>query len=144
MANFVVRGCLPSPQIDVVVASPETGSPMRSTTYRGLVDVSVDTNKGPTLTAGMAQWFLPDSLPYQRAVLTAAASASCTVVPVGQTPIVADVRALIDSAAATFADDPGGGGVARLLVAAGLQTTNLLETFTVRLSYEVTAITAHS
>jgi len=29
-------------------------------------------------------------------------------------------------------------------VAAGLQTTNLLETFTVRLSYEVTAITAHS
>jgi hypothetical protein len=59
------------------------------------------------------------------------------------TPIVAEVRALIDTVAARFEDDPGGEGVARLVVTVGLQTTNLLESFTVRLSYEVTAVVPH-
>jgi len=132
-----------SPQIDVVVASPETGAPIRLTTYRGLVDVSVDTNKGPTLTQGPVQWWVPDSLPYRREDLTLGSAAACTVAPVGLTPIVAEVRALIDTVAASFEDDPGGEGVARLVVTVGLQTTNLLESFTVRRGYEVTAVVPH-
>ena len=143
MATFVVRTCAPSPLVDIVAASPETGAPIRLTTYHGLVDVSVDTNKGPTLTQGPVQWFLPDSLSYRRQDLAAGSSAACMVVPVGQTPIVAEVRALIDSAAASFEDDPNAEGAARLLLTAGLQTTNLLETFTVRLSYEVTTVVPH-
>jgi hypothetical protein len=59
MANFVVRSCTPNPHIDVAVASPETAAPMRSTTNRGVVDVSVDTNRGPTSTEGTVQWFCP-------------------------------------------------------------------------------------
>lgn len=66
-----------------------------------------------------------------------------SVAPVGLTPIVAEVRALIDTVAASFEDDPGGEGVARLVVTVGLQTTNLLESFTVRLGYEVTAVVPH-
>jgi hypothetical protein len=111
MAKFLARSCTPSPQIDVVVASPETGAPIRSTTYRGLVDVSVDTNKGPTLTQGAVQWFVPDSLSYRREDLTSGSSTAGTVAPVGLTPIVADVRALIDSVAASFEDDPRGEGL---------------------------------
>jgi hypothetical protein len=138
MASFVVRSCAPSPLVDVVAASPDTGASVRLTSYRGLVDVSVDTNQGPTLTQGPVQWVLPDSLGYRREELTAGAAATCSVAPVGTTPIVADVRVLVDSAVAEFADDQD--GAARLLVTVALQTTNLLETFTVRLSYEVTAV----
>jgi len=143
MANFVVRSCTPGPPIDVVAASAETGAPIRSTTYRGLVDVSVDTNKGPTLTQGTAQWWVPDSLSYRREDLTAGSVAACTVAPVGVTPLVADVRALIDSVGASFEDDPGADRGARLVVTVGLQTTNLLESFTLRLSYDVVAVVPH-
>ena len=143
MANFLVRSCTPGPPIDVVAASAETGAPIRSTTYRGLVDVSVDTNKGPTITQGPVQWWVPDSLAYRREDLTAGSVAACTVTPVGVTPLVADVRAFIDSVAASFEDDPGGQGGARLVATVGLQTTNLLETFTLRLSYEVIVVVPH-
>jgi hypothetical protein len=86
---------------------------------------------------------LPDSLAYRRETLTTDASAACTVVPVGQTPIVADVRALTEGAVASFQDDPRDAAVARLLLTVGLTTTNLLETFAVRLSYEVAAFVPH-
>lgn len=143
MANFLVRSCTPGQPIDVVAASPDTGAPIRSTTYRGLVDVSVDTNKGPTLTQGTVQWWVPDSLSYRREDLTTGSVAACTVTPVGVTPLVAEVRALIDTVAASFEDDPGGAGGARLVVTVGLQTTNLLESFTLRLSYEAVSVVAH-
>ncbi len=142
MASFVVRSCAPGPLVDVVAASPETGAPVRLTSYRGLVDVSVDTNQGPTLTQGPVQWVLPDSLSYGPEHLAGGAAATCTVAPVGTTPIVADVRVLVDSAGAAFAEDSG--GAARLLVTVGLQATNLLEKFTVRLSYDVTAVVPHT
>src|SRR5580704_5381598 len=126
MANFVVRGCNPSPRIDVVVASPDSGIALHSTEYRGLLDVSVDTNQGPTQTEGSFQVFVPDSLPYPRADLTSEACAACTVVPVGHTPLVADVRAIVDTATASFVDDPTQPGVAWLQLTVGLRALQLL------------------
>ena len=102
----------PSPVVDVVVTSP-TGGTLRSTTYRGLLDVSVDTNSGPTLTEGPVQFILPDSLPYPQAQVSSGASLSCSAAPVGFTPIGSDVRTVIAGVAAAFAEDPRNAGAAR-------------------------------
>jgi hypothetical protein len=109
MANFVAKYCAPSPVVDVVVTSP-TGGALRSTTYRGLLDVSVDTNSGPTLTEGPVQFILPDSLPYPQAQVSSGASLSCSAAPVGFTPIGADVRTVIAGVAAAFVADPRNAG----------------------------------
>ncbi len=142
MANFVAKYCAPSPVVDVVVTSP-TGGTLRSTTYRGLLDVSVDTNSGPTLTEGPVQFILPDSLPYPQAQVSSGASLSCSAAPVGFTPIGADVRTVIAGVAAAFAEDPRNAGAAAVQLSVQLQTTNLLESYTTRLAYEVTATVPH-
>jgi hypothetical protein len=106
------------------------------------VAVSVDTNEGPALTEGLAQWFLPDRIGYRREDLTAGASAACTIVAVGVTPIVADVRVAVGSAAASFGDEPAT-GASKVFLSAGLQTTNLLEAYAVTLTYEATTLVPH-
>ena len=92
MASFVARSCTPNPRIDVLAIAPETGATLRSTTYRGLLDVSVDTNKGPTMTEGTLDATLPDCLPHQSSQASAGSSVASTVVPVGIDPIAVDVR----------------------------------------------------
>jgi hypothetical protein len=142
VANFVVKSCTPAPVVDVVVAAADSGAPVRSTTYRGLVWVSVDTNQGPSLTEGLAQWFLPDSIEYRREDVNAGGTAACTVIPVGQTPITADLRVVVGSASASFGDEPTTGR-SKVFLSAGLQTTNLLEAFAVTLSYQATTLVPH-
>ena len=143
MASFVARSCTPNPRIDVLATAPETGATLRSTTYRGLLDVSVDTNKGPTMTEGTLDVTLPDCLPYQSSQVSAGSSVAAPVVPVGITPIAVDVRTSIVAVAAQFVDDPQHAGTAIVQLSIGLRTTNLLETYTTRLAYEVTAVVPH-
>jgi hypothetical protein len=95
VANFVVRTCTPGPRVDVIVTAPDTGEPMRLTTYGGLVEVTVDTNKSPSLTTGTLAFTLPDSRPYSRENLGGGAAAAGTVALIGLAPIVADVRAAV-------------------------------------------------
>jgi hypothetical protein len=104
-----------------------------------MIEVSVDTNKGPTLTAGTLPVVLPDSLRYSLAETTGG-WAACTVVPVGQTPIVADVRIAIDGTSASFGADPAEPDDLRLHLAVQTRTTNLLESYVVLLSYEATVV----
>jgi hypothetical protein len=140
VANFVVRACAPSPRIDLAVADPETGSPRRVTTYRGVVDISVDTNVGPSMTSGDVQLLLPDSLEYGRDD-AAGGVAAATVAPLGHAPIVTDTRVLVHGVAAAFVE--GAEGTQRLVLNIGLETTMLLDAYTVRLGYEATAVVPH-
>jgi hypothetical protein len=142
MASFVARSCMPNPRIDVLATAPDTGATLRSTTYRGLLDVSVDTNKGPTMTEGTLDVTLPDGLSYPASQVSAG-TVACTVAPVGIDPITADVRIAVGAVAARFVDDPQHAGTAIVQLSIGLRATNLLETYTTRLAYEVTAVVPH-
>ena len=143
MASFVARSCTPNPRVDVLVTAPETGATLRSTTSGGSFDVSVDTNQGPTMTEGTLDVTLPDCLSYQASQASAASSVAAAVVPVGIDPIVADVRTSIGAVAARLVDDPQHAGTAIVQLSIGLRTTNLLEAYTTRLAYEVTAVVPH-
>jgi hypothetical protein len=57
------------------------------------------------------------------------------------TPITAEVRSVVESVAATFVGWPDEGQ--RVSISVGMQTTNLLVTFTVHLAYEVTTVVTH-
>ena len=135
MANFIAKYCAPSPVVDVLVATTDDKT-LRSTTYRGLVDVTVDTDAGPTLTEGVLQFVLPDSLPYTAAQLPSA-TLSCSATPVGLSPITADTRTSVGLVAADLVDDPRNPGASAVRLSVTLQTTNLLPAWTTRLSYEV-------
>jgi hypothetical protein len=133
VAVFVVRSATPGPYVDITVRSVETGAPLRSTTHRGTVDVTVDTNEGATRTEGSLRFYVPDGASYPPE-LAALGRASCLVAPIGTDPIVADTRVLINGFEATLEPDPHAGGAARLVITVRLHTTNLLVEWAVRLA----------
>ncbi|HEY6318449.1 MAG TPA: hypothetical protein VI462_11250 [Acidimicrobiia bacterium] len=140
MANFVAKYCAPSPVVDIVVTSPTRGA-LRSTTYRGLLDVSVDWTN-PHRGAGAVR---PARQPR---VLAGSGVFRRVAFLLRRTG-----RLHPDRGGRADGDRRRRRGVRgrpaqrrRVLVqlSVQLQTTNLLDSYTTRLAYEVTATLPHA
>ena len=141
MSQLVVHQIVPTDVIDVVATHPETGRPVRRTTWSGVVAVAPDVD-GEAVD-GAVSVFLPDSRPFPKLAMTGvrvAARAALAGVP----PTVADgARLEVERASATISPDPRGDDHAWIELHLQVRAAGLRADAPWRLAYQVDLVVPH-
>lgn len=109
MSQLVVHEVVAGEVIDVAATHPDTGKPVRRTTWSGVVALRPDTDDGTARHTQVVSFFLPDGRPFRPVGMTgmrAAARAALAGVP---PDAGADERLEVARAWASISDDPRGG-----------------------------------
>lgn len=143
MAALVVQEVVPADVVDVVGTHPDTGRPVRRTTWSGVVAIRPDVDDGTSRYDQAVSFFVPDSRPFPKVAMTGVRTAAR--VALAGVPLAGPDtgRLEVDRASATITPDPRGGDHAWLEVHLQLRGCDLVAAAPWRLAYQVDLALPH-